>query len=513
MLFSRLANLSLLILTGLPVLTLLSFLGGVNPEQVIAGFIGVGALLLSLGSLSILMSVFNRTALGALVSSYFWTVFLFLPSSCVMVGSLAATGETLLAVIIVHLVIHGVITVVCCAWAISEVRAIALGQANRPQVRIGAVVEIPAARATNINAPILDALPVRPEEEIRPITRPAAAVSVVETEFRVESLYRRWSRIVPPDQDALRWKEVYLEQYLVPASPRDFLTCLTAIALFLLTCLGMAYAQSAAIGVQQDLGKAIAPWVRGAGTALALVVTMITAISAASRVSRERERQTLDAILMLPEEPETILFAKWLGAFLSVRWCLWGFALIWGMGVLSGGLHPAAVPLLAAAVIVYAAFGASIGLWFSAMNRNTTRATLFTVLVALVMVVGPGLLLRAGQGNIYRPNVYGPVGWMDKFLDYGLTPTLTLTAMAYRSDDLVGSEPPAGSLGPGSLGPLAHPWEQIALGVAGLYLYLALAAGIWLSSRNRLLAARGPRPRRLFVDETVPGRLQTSPSM
>lgn len=53
---ARLANMLLLLLTGLPVLSLLQFLGGVDPNLVLAGFVAIVFTVLGLGSLSILVS-------------------------------------------------------------------------------------------------------------------------------------------------------------------------------------------------------------------------------------------------------------------------------------------------------------------------------------------------------------------------------------------------------------------------------------------------------------------------
>src|SRR5262249_43980400 len=67
---SRLARLLLLVLTGLPVLSLLPLLGGVDPRLVLTGYAATTVLTLSLGSLSILMSVMARTTLTAVAGTY-----------------------------------------------------------------------------------------------------------------------------------------------------------------------------------------------------------------------------------------------------------------------------------------------------------------------------------------------------------------------------------------------------------------------------------------------------------
>src|SRR5205085_184618 len=51
-LLARLANLSMLLLTGLPIVGLLQFLGGIDPNLVFAGFAGTGLTMLSLAAVS-----------------------------------------------------------------------------------------------------------------------------------------------------------------------------------------------------------------------------------------------------------------------------------------------------------------------------------------------------------------------------------------------------------------------------------------------------------------------------
>ena len=60
-LLSRVANITLLLMTGLPILSLLQFIGGVDPQLMLAGFAGTGMTMLGIASLSILMStLFQR---------------------------------------------------------------------------------------------------------------------------------------------------------------------------------------------------------------------------------------------------------------------------------------------------------------------------------------------------------------------------------------------------------------------------------------------------------------------
>ena len=57
---ARLANLVLFLLAGLPILSFVQFLGGVDPNLVLAGFAATGMTMLGLAAVSILFSVICR---------------------------------------------------------------------------------------------------------------------------------------------------------------------------------------------------------------------------------------------------------------------------------------------------------------------------------------------------------------------------------------------------------------------------------------------------------------------
>src|SRR5207237_971490 len=69
-LVSRLANLLLITITGLPVLSLLQFMGGVDPNLVLAGFAATGMTMASLAGLSILNSVWAKKPRDAIALTY-----------------------------------------------------------------------------------------------------------------------------------------------------------------------------------------------------------------------------------------------------------------------------------------------------------------------------------------------------------------------------------------------------------------------------------------------------------
>jgi ABC-type transport system involved in multi-copper enzyme maturation permease subunit len=480
MLGARLANLMLLLLTGVPIMMLVAFLGGVSPSQVLAAVILTSMTVLALSSLSILSSTLSRTALVAIASTYAWMAVLFFPASCIAVPALAsATDEVLLGVVILYTLFQGAIAIVCALWAVNEMRPLALVQGDPPRPAILRAPALPPARPTRV--PVAEAG-----------RRDRVAIPYRVLRDTSTSSYRP-----PLLGNALRWKELYAEQYLRPASPRDFFTCLTALTL-ILACV-MAPLLVGGLLASPEAAADVEGWIRSLTIVLTFILMIITALNSAGRVSRERERDTLAALLLLPLTTGQIVFTKWLGGIASVRWCLWGYAVIWLFGVVSGGLSIFAVPLLAAAIGVFIGLTAAFGLWLSAVT-STLRATLLTVLLTLVLVAGPGNLVQAMEGA-WQFQSQRSTTWWAPFLDHALTPATVLASLSFRDMASSGTSP-AGQPPPSSAKPpdgqstqVNHAWKRVVYALIGLHVYLLLAAGLLGAANARILASRGPRPR------------------
>src|SRR5262249_28646460 len=67
---TRLANMTMLVLTGLPVLSFIQFFGGIDPNLLLVAFATLGLTMASLASLSILNSVLVKRPRDAIVLTY-----------------------------------------------------------------------------------------------------------------------------------------------------------------------------------------------------------------------------------------------------------------------------------------------------------------------------------------------------------------------------------------------------------------------------------------------------------
>lgn len=469
---ARLANLFLLILTGLPILGILQFLGGVDPNLVLAGFVVTLMTMVSLGCMSILASVFHDRPLEAIFVTYLM-MFPFVGTFAMVAWSILAGGleeasqiGVLLGMLLLYGIYHGLISFFCANWAIWNLRTAYLG------TEIGPRREPPPPRKPKRRR--------RPQAErdwgpFDDANRWDGAGDREESPRPTRPVPYRSPR--PPIGDRpMVWKELGPIPEFAVFTGIDIGCIAFAVFLVILFMLG-ALAHS--IGTGESLGKVANPLVRSSGCLVMCASLFFMAMNASGRVSREREQQTLEPLFTTPLDNLDILGAKWLAAVVSVRPFWYFLGIIWLFGLLSGGLHPFALLLVLAGYVVYTVCLASVGLWFSFVSRSTLRATLFTLLGAIVLILGPGFFGKTLGLDAFAGK--NPT-WDALLAEQALMPGLTLWTLSFHSGDLIGDGP----------SPLGDPqtFDRISAAVFGLHLYLFLAGALWVSMLTRLRGER-----------------------
>jgi ABC-type transport system involved in multi-copper enzyme maturation permease subunit len=418
---ARLANLVLLVLTGLPILSLMQFLGGVDPDLVLAGFAATGLTMVGLGSLSILCSVYARKASNGIVLTYLAMVAyvgvsgitsmalaynpelagqpLTFGSEPITVQDAAdwvTSGNPFRALVTVlsalrsqqnlanvlpdlltdYALFYGIVTAVCTGWAVWRLRAVALRQNATASTRLRGRGWPGRSHAIGVNPMV--------------------------------------------------WKEVHTERGLQLNWFGRTVICLVVASSFAPIII-MAIEYSARTRLDE---WAVNAWVRGVGTLVACLTLLGVAVRAAGSISGERARQTFDSLLTSPLTNSEIVYGKWACSMLSIRWGWAWLATIWAVGVALGGLSVWAIPFLAAAWFVYASFVALLGLWLSVGARSTRAATVSTLAAAAVLAFGhwlPWICCLFGGGADVREIL--------EFQTFALTPPATLGFLAFRGDE------------------------------------------------------------------------------
>jgi ABC-type transport system involved in multi-copper enzyme maturation permease subunit len=481
-LMSRLLNLSLFVLTGLPILSFLQFVGGVDPDLLLSGFAATFLTMLGLASLSLFNSVLAKKARDAIVMTYVlavayialsslsWLLLLLpLPPSWTSfpstsswtspvtlvdlvgwfnAGNLAAAlvqifaelnrGTGRLDLLVPKLLrnyalFHLLLSLLCLGWATYRLRPQALKEASEvPRIRRGILRLMPRPRVG------------------------------------------QWPMI---------WKEVFVER----GFRLHWLVRIVVGVLIIASFLPVAgivinfsgFSRSTWGDPWQRFREAINVWERFAATGVSCLMLVSVAVRAAGSISGERDKQTFDELLTSPLGSDAILCGKWLGSLCSVRWAwLWLLA-IWCTTGLALAIHPLAILLQIMAWCVYAAFLTNLGLWFSMTCRTTLRAIVWTLASALGLAFGHWLIwillipLLLGRNTL-------SLDWLAKF-QTGLTPPF---AMAISFSFSLFAE---------DRSDFGREWiEFVAYGLLGVGFWLIAALILWglCSSRFRELTGR-----------------------
>ena len=173
-------------------------------------------------------------------------------------------------------------------------------------------------------------------------------------------------------------------------------------------------------------------WVRAA-IAMPMLSLLAVAVRASAAVSGERDRQTLDQLLTIPVSGDAILFSKWLGCLLGLRWMILSVMVSLALCAVMGGLSMVVLPFLLVLWPIYAGLIAMVGLAFSVTCKTTLRATLATLLATVMLVVGHWSLWL-----IYVPFLLAsdaPSGISEPLLNFhlSLTPPVVLARLAGSS--------------------------------------------------------------------------------
>jgi ABC-type transport system involved in multi-copper enzyme maturation permease subunit len=468
---ARLTHLVGVLLTGLPILSLTQLFGGVSAELLFCHFIVAGLTLLSVGSVSILCSVQAKTVLGAMISSYAVVIGLNLGCLCppcfVFVspfgfgyaqqhemfpptGLLANLEHTHLPFLIPYAVVHGGIALFCLVPAVRSLRREAGLEVSRTR------------------------LPAPPRPPPPPPKPPPERVS---TPPRRRTTRVHLGGTPPVTERPLLWKEMY---HGASGVGSQLVTSLVTVGfLGFIVMVGAGLLANLVNGLRSFL-DVLNPSLRVMVCVLSTALCLCVGFHAAGSVVRERAQKTLQSLLLLPVERWEILYAKWLGSILSMRYIGYFLIVVILIGLCTGAFHPAAVVMLSLACAVHVAFAAVIGLTLSVYCRSALAANFLMALFFFVWYVGSGILV-AGTLPDWRGDTRGPVLHL---VHMSVNPARTCWALGYSSEAFSKSRTRL---------------RDDGAAIIGLLIYAGLGWVCWSSSCS-MLTPRRPRLREALPD-------------
>jgi len=382
---ARMVQVLLVVLAGMPILFLTQLWGGVSMAMIMVDYAATGFAIIGAGVITAAISAYAETLRGAILRTYGMLLLvdvLFFPASPYMVISLAAGHWGAgLAMLIVYIPMQLVVVFVGYFIGQRWLRMAMLRQKTRLTDRPGLPPPLPGKDGRRL-PPIKDHHDpllwkelniggrVTFRDGLAAFTRSPGGANV---EDRLEQMgFARWfvaSREVTPY--ALRICSV-----------------LVLLVLIALTVLNLIPSE----------------WVGRVAAGLALCwLLCAVGLGAATGISRERQKQTLVDLLMLPGPRQNLLRAKAKGALARGLWpgvTLVGLVLT---AVLGLGVSLASAFLLIVTAAGLTLFSVAIGIFLSARCRTALSATANWIGIMAALVIGSFLLAEANVEYVDRP--------------------------------------------------------------------------------------------------------------
>jgi ABC-type transport system involved in multi-copper enzyme maturation permease subunit len=398
-LLARMLHIAVFLTVGLPVMSLLSLIGGVDPVMVLATFLGTFSAMTFLAGLSIFVSTIARRVRDAVLVAYLLIVlFLAVPP---LIAGLLSYWPNLLARAAPFL-----------EWIFAAhplfMAPVSFGRVAGPGSEIFVFARMAGFQV--LYGLLFVALAIW---RLRPSFRD-------QQEARRGRLWRLRAlrlRLIPRPScgaDPMLWKELHVTR--LAGMTR---VAATLVSLTLLSALGYFFVDFGWPALKDLLfnGYGWAPrsserlafngYLRFACTALYVLMGLGVASMAASVVSSEREEDTWTSLTATVLTGTEILRAKMLGAVWGVRWFLLPFFAFATMGLVVESVHPFGFVAMLIVVPIFLWFVSALGTYCSLTCRTTTRALAWTVglliltngayIIPLIMVeVDTPLLLVPG---------------------------------------------------------------------------------------------------------------------
>lgn len=388
-LLARMLHVVVFLSIGLPVISLLTLFGGVDPLRVLGSFGLSLVLAYFLACLSMLASTIAGRVRGAVMLGYtFVAAWVILPG---IVGVLAMPLQSER--------LNQALEISCYwaypGWMLNAEYVGFGGQAIQDWTIIG---RGPWPWAVGVALMILwgTAFLAIAAARLRPLSQRRETRSRVVIGLDKKGRHRLRILPRPPvGPDPMMWKERHTSR---AGGVTRLLMSLGALSGFVLIgCVTFDAIQRAIGEIRgdwwEDLGTMTGrgefnQTLRGLTATIGSVWLLGTAITAAGGIAGEREEDTWISLTATPLTGWEILRAKMLGAILRFKSLAWTLAILWGLGLVTGSVHPAGVLVDTAVLSAALMFVAALGTYFSLRSSSVLKALSATIFWLLILNAG-----------------------------------------------------------------------------------------------------------------------------
>jgi ABC-type transport system involved in multi-copper enzyme maturation permease subunit len=382
MYWARVLHILGVVAVGVPILVLSRFFGAVDELMILAGVVIAGFTVLSLGAYVQLQAVRRSTLREVLVVTYAnlsWLTVLGFSCGCMPVLSAASPFSALLYTLynrtayastyfVFHLVGYAIVhTVLTFLWLRRAVREI-----ENP------TIEMPKPIEGEMRAYPL---------ELRAITREDMDFPGGERGFFVPML--------EDDTNPYLWKERYFSARFSFNVHGAVWGCVVSLILSTLFIIGMLLFISVLENIDRNSKNPTSPimlLVRLVVTCGAMFVILVTGVRTAMSLVREREKQTLEGLLTIPEDRANILIAKWFNTLRSQFPLLIAALLLEFLGFVSASVSIFGTVMVILHLIAGVLFANTLGLWLSWRCRSGTVAVVWWLSLLMLISIAPVIL-------------------------------------------------------------------------------------------------------------------------
>lgn len=417
---ARVVQVMMVVAAGMPVLALTLLWGGVAIEFILVGYLATFLCIWSSGAIAASVAGGSETFREAVLKSYAYTlvfdVLIFPASPYSVIPAMRREMGMGLCCGVLFLPVQLIVTITALAHGLRWLRLAMLRQRRR-----------------------------------------------VTSELAMQMAKRK-----PPvaQEDPLLWKERYV------GGPTEAINT-AMVAAAIVSVVG--------VSILVLLGAYVFPagWVANYAIPVVLAAAMASVgLGAAGGVARERQRNTLTDLFMIPGGRREILQAKLIGSLWNARWLLAAVGALLPVSVV-GGTPLAAVPLLAVAAATFILFGAALGVWLSVRCRTALNANAAWIGFVALSLIGTYLLADATARKGKTPTGFTTTEY----------PTWSRTAnplMAWQELAMSPENPPGwNGLPEWQLWLRPVRWPDLMPPMAGVGAYAAAAGLLWLLALRR----------------------------